>query len=99
MVRVTRIIARKWLGDVPEEKGFWCQDGRALKNLSELEVALREMGDETFRYHSSERGNDFSNWIRDVIGDDKLAEDLQKKTDRIEAARAVADRIAWLKKR
>ena len=97
MVRVTKSIAAKRLGDVPEEKRFWCQDGQVLKSLPELESTLRGMGEDTFRHHASEARNDFSNWVKDVIGDDKLASDLGKSKTRMQAAKNVADRIAWLK--
>jgi len=41
--------------------------------------------------------NDFSNWVRDVIGDEKLSRDLQKSTTQAQAAKSVADRVTWLK--
>lgn len=97
MVKITKTIAEERLADVPKEKRFWCSDRRVLKNLPELETALKEMSEETFRYHSNETKNDFSNWVRDVIGDEKLSRDLQKSTTRAEAAKSVADRVTWLK--
>jgi len=97
VTRVTKAIAQAWLADVPQDKLFWCSDGRTLHNLTELEVALREMSDETFRYHSNEEKADFSNWIRDVIGDETLSRQLQGSVSRLEAAKNVAARIAWLK--
>lgn len=96
IIRVTKSMAEGRLGDVPEEKRFWCHDGRVLKNLQELEAALGEMAEETFRYHTSETNNDFSNWVRDVIGDGKLSRDLLKSANQMQAAKAVAGRIAWL---
>ncbi len=96
MARITKTIAGGWLADVPLEKRFWCSDGHVLKNLSELEIALGEMSEETFIYHSNETKSDFSNWVRDAIGDEKLARDLLKSTTRARAARCVATRIAWL---
>jgi hypothetical protein len=99
MVSITKAIAQERLGDVPEEKRFWCHDGRYLKNLEELETALEQMTDETFRYHSSETKTDFSNWVRDVIGDEKLARDLLKSATQLQAAKNVAARIKLLKAR
>ena len=97
MVKVTRAIAQGWLADVPQEKVFWCSDGRILKNLLELGDTLKQMSEETFCYHSNEAKSDFSNWVRDVIGDEKLAEDLKKSLTPAQAAKSVADRVAWLK--
>jgi hypothetical protein len=97
MVKVTGEIAKAKLGDVKWEERFYCQDGKYLKNLKELEAALREMSDKTFRAHASGDKNDFSNWVRDVFSDDKLARDLLKSTSQTQAAKAVAERLAWLK--
>lgn len=99
MVQITKAVAAARLGDVTTEKRFWSVDGRYLKNLTELKDALQSMADETFSVHSNEAKSDFSNWVRDVIGDEKLAADLKNSTTRAQAARSVADRINWLKKK
>ena len=97
MVRTTKSVAEKRLGNIEQEKRFWCRDGREFMNLQELEAAFREMSDDTFRCHCNETKSDFSNWVRDVIGDEKLSKDLAKCTGPSQAAKIVADRIAWLK--
>jgi len=97
IVRISKEEAYKRLGDVADDKRFWCQDGKVIKNLRDLEEALNNMSDGTFHYHSSEDRNDFSNWIRDVLGDDKLARDLSKAKSRIQASRAIAQRISFLR--
>jgi len=97
MARITKKIAGEMLGEVSNDKQFYCTDGRVVKNLPELELALKEMSEETFCYHSSETKSDFSNWVRDVIGDEKLSRDLQKSASRTQAVKKVADRISWLR--
>ena len=99
MVRITKSVAEKRLGNVSQEKQFWCHDGRYLKNLQELEAALEQMEEETFRYHVNETKSDVSNWVRDVIGDDKLSRDLKKNATSAQAARSVAERIVSLMKK
>lgn len=96
MVKITQSMSRKKLEDVDQDKQFWCSDGRVLKNLTDLKVALEQMSADTFRYHSNEAKNDFSNWTMDVFGDKKLAMDLRKSTTQTQAAKCVADKIAWL---
>ena len=97
MVKMTRTAAEKILGDVPEEKRFWCHDGKYLKNLDELKEALEQMADEVFGYHANEAKTDFSNWVKDVIGDEKLSRDLLKCATQVQAAKAVGDRVMWLR--
>jgi hypothetical protein len=99
MVKIAKISkeeAKRHLGDVPDDKRFWCHDGKTIKNLKELRKALNDMSDETFHYHLGGGRNDFSKWIREVVGDDKLAEDLSKTKSRMQVSQAVAQRISFL---
>lgn len=89
----------KLTADVPQDKHFWCYDGRAFGNIRELGSALSGMSPETWQHHTSQSHNDFANWVRDVMGDDKLAADLQKATAPEAAAKAIGSRIAQLQKR
>jgi len=97
IVRISKEEANRRLGDVPDDKRFWCQDGKVVKNIKELEKALNDTSDDIFHYHAGEGRNDFSNWVRDVVGDNKLANDLSKAKSRIQASKAVAQRISFLK--
>ncbi|MGA2670944.1 MAG: DUF5752 family protein [Dehalococcoidia bacterium] len=96
IAKVNKEEAKRRLGDVPEDKRFWCHDDKTIKNLKELRKALIEMSDETFHYHLGGGRNDFSKWIREVVGDDKLAEALIKTRSRMQASQAVAERISFL---
>lgn len=97
MAKMTKQVAEKMLGEADRSKQFYCQDGRYFKSLAELESGLKTMTDQTFRSHCGGEKSDFSNWVRDVIGDDKLSRDLLKSTSRAQAAKNVAARIAWLR--
>ena len=96
IAKVSKEEAKRRLGDVPDDKRFWCHDGKIIKNLRELRKTLNDMSDGTFHYHLGEGRNDFSKWIREVVGDDKLAGDLSKTKSRMQASRAVAERISFL---
>jgi len=96
IIRISKEEAYRRLGDVADDKRFWCQDGKVIKKLKGLEEALNNMSDETFHHHSGEERNDFSSWVRDVLGDDKLARDLSKAKSRSQASKAVAQRISFL---
>jgi len=96
--KVFRIgTARRPLRDVPQDKVFWCHDGRVLKNLDELAAALQEMSEETYHNHVTAGKNDFSAWVWDVIGDRTLASELQRAVMRNSAAEVVKARLARLR--
>ena len=96
MARILKEDAERLLGDVPQEKAFWCCDDCILRNMKELGEALANMTDETFAYHSNAEKNDFGNWVNDVIGDAKLARDLAKSSSKAQAASRVAERVDFL---
>jgi hypothetical protein len=96
MTKILKQDAEKRLADVPGEYAFWCNDGRIVKSMRELKEALEQMGDAIYVYHVNAEKNDFSTWVKDVLVDEKLARDLSKSADRIEAARCVAARVAFL---
>ena len=91
--------AEKFLAKVPEENVFWCHDSRIFRDMKDLADGLNAMSDETFAYHSNEEKKDFSNWVKDVIGDEKLAQDLARAPSRVQAAVYVAARLAFLTSR
>ncbi|MFA5054567.1 MAG: hypothetical protein WC562_00100 [Dehalococcoidia bacterium] len=95
-IKVTKQDAQKFLADVPEKNTFWCCDGRIFRNMSELADGLETMSDETFFYHSNDEKHDFSNWLNEVIEDEKLGRDLSRPLTRREAAKRVNDRVTLL---
>jgi hypothetical protein len=95
-IKLTKQEAERLLANVPEEQAFWSNDGQVFRNLEDLNMGLNEMSDETYAYHSNAEKHDFSNWLRDVVQDEKLASDLAKPIDRQGAASRVSDRIALL---
>jgi len=95
-VKVTKQEAEKLLADCAEDHAFWCNDGQMFRNIRDLADGLANMSDETFAYHSNEEKHDFSNWLRDVIEDEKLASDLESPMTRSTAARRVKDRVSLL---
>ena len=88
----------KLLAKVPEEHVFWCCDDRIFGDMKELAEGLASMSDAVFAQHANSEKNDFSNWLRDVINDEKLAKDLQNVLDRNEAARIAVTRVTVLTK-
>lgn len=97
--RISKTQAQQWLGDVPGDKVFYCCNGEIYRNLRELESALERMRDDHFVYHVNPEKNDFSNWVRDVIGDQKLAQDLRGCKTRQDAQTIVRERVNFFSKR
>ncbi|MFA5368169.1 MAG: hypothetical protein WC333_09845 [Dehalococcoidia bacterium] len=95
-IKVTKQDALILLADVPDENAFWCCDGRVFTNMRELAEGLEAMSDETFLYHSNDEKHDFSNWLNEVIEDEKLGRDLARPLTRREAAKRVNDRVTLL---
>lgn len=92
----TKDEAQRVLRHVPDEKRFYCHDGKILNNIYDLKSALQQMDNETYNHHVTEEKNDFARWVREVLIDDKLAHDLAKCTCQNDAAAVVAERISWL---
>jgi len=92
LLAMTKAVSKSCLSDVAADKVFRCHDGRVIKNLDELSVALREMSDDTFRYHVTADKNDFSKWVEDVIGDHELSAVLKNSSTRSQAGKVVAAR-------
>lgn len=86
-----------YLKDVPPEKAFWVNNGWVIRNMEEMPAAFENMTDQTFTYHVNAEKNDFAVWVREVIGDKKLAAILQKVKTRQSAIEAVKRRIKQLK--
>jgi hypothetical protein len=92
----TKKQTAKSMAKAPVELVFWCHDGSVFNDLRELAEGLSAMSDETFFYHSNYEKQDFANWVRDVIEDAWLADELARATSRLQAAECVANRIALL---
>ena len=99
MAETLKQEAKRLLADVPSEYVFRCHDGLILQGMKELGNDLNSMADEIYVFHVNTEKNDFAKWVRDVIKDDILAKDLQKATNRTQAANRVNSRIAILSRR
>ena len=95
----TRDDAARVLSDTSEDKRFFSHDGCVSSNLQQLAECLMHMSEDSYRHHVTPQKNDFSNWIRDVFGDNKLANDLTACSNAAEAAEVINSRIVWLQKK
>jgi hypothetical protein len=95
----TKEDAARVLSDASGDKRFFGHDGCISSNLQQLADCLAHMPEDSYRHHVTPQKNDFSNWIRHVFGDDKLANDLAGIGSSTEAAKILRARIVWLQKK
>ena len=74
MTTITKDKAKNYLKGVEGATCFYCQDGSVFCNLRDLLRALKNMPEDIFYYHSNKDKSDFYQWIKNVFGDEKLAE-------------------------
>ncbi len=91
-------IAKKILGDVSPEQCFWVNNGPIVHNVNQLSSALRKMDDSTFMHHVNDTKNDFSAWVKHVVGDTSLANSISKMKTKKAMIDQLDKRLKLLKK-
>jgi hypothetical protein len=66
----------KILKKVKPEFCFILVDGKKITNLPQLALEIETMNDDVFFHHVGAENNDFANWIKEVIGEIKLADKI-----------------------
>ena len=87
------------LKDVKPENCFWINNGPIIMNIYELVTALQNIDAKTFYYHVNKDKNDFSEWIKGTLNDNKLAEDLLKTRNQKKTIKKIKKRISYIEKR
>ncbi|MBI2660391.1 hypothetical protein HYX07_04475 [Candidatus Woesearchaeota archaeon] len=96
---VTKDEAKRYLCNAAPEQCFWVNNGPILKNIEELANYLPDMPNEAFQHHVNSEKNDFSSWIKDIVGDQKLANDLLSSKSRESAVKKIKNRLNSLRKK
>jgi hypothetical protein len=86
------------LHDVKPENAFWLNNGPVVRNIYELLQALQQVDKSVFSYHVNPAKNDISNWIRSMLKDPLLADDLLKTTDKGKTIKKIKKRISQIEK-
>ena|SRR3989338_785085 len=84
------------LSDVKPEQCFWVHNGPVVRNLQELEKAMEYMDNETFLYHTCNSRNDFANWVKDILKDEELSDDILKDQSKDKTLKKIKGRIKFL---
>ncbi len=91
--------SKKRLSPVNESEKFKTKDGEEIESLESFYEKLKNMDEETFSHHVNEEKNDYSEWVKNSIGDETLALKLERTKDIEETMRIVEERIDELKRR
>jgi len=80
--------------NVEGERAFWVSDGKMIHNLFELAVAFKDMKLSTFKYHANKEKNDFYEWVKNILDNKELAEQLARTITKDKAELVVLRYIA-----
>jgi len=96
---ISKDTAEHYLRDIsPMWRAFWFHMHLYAKNLAEFSAGLEEIEDGVYLYHAEGHKNDLAKWVREVVGDGALADDLEKVRTRNEAVEITKKRVSDLKK-
>ncbi|NQV08446.1 hypothetical protein HQ529_01185 [Candidatus Woesearchaeota archaeon] len=84
------------LADVRPEKHFVANDGTVIKNIYSLVDSLKKINNNTFEHHVNNDRNDFANWIRHVLKDKELADNIQRLKNKTKIIRKIERRIKYV---
>lgn len=96
-MRLNKELATKILGGVDEGRRFYCHDGKFFCSLGELKDGIKNMSNDIFAHHTGPGRNDFSNWVRECVGDVRLADGLIG-LDKESALKKIGARITYIEK-
>ena len=71
-------VNSKYLVECADDKSFILSNGTKLNSIKQLSDYLNFMDDNIFNNHVNSSKNDFSNWIKDVFKNSKLANRISK---------------------
>ena len=97
-MKMKKDMAKKILGNVPPEQCFWINNGPIVKSVKQLTSAVKKMKDSTFMHHVNKDKNDFSAWIKHVVGDTALANSISKLKTKKAIVEQLNKRLKTLKK-
>ena len=86
----------KFLEDVPESHNFKLGN-KEVKNIEDLLHELKDLKDEEFRHYVGEEHNHFVNWIKEIVKDHTLANELESVKAKQDTINIISKRIKELK--
>ena len=65
-------------------KTFYLKGEKTFSSLKEFAKELKDMSMDVYEHHVTPKKNDFYNWIKNSLNEEKLAKKLEKKVNKIE---------------
>ena len=96
-MRLNKKLAKKIIGNVNKENKFFCSNEEVFSNLKNLKKGIEKMDNKIFSHHAQKGKNDFSNWVKECIGDVRLADGLiglSKKS----SSKKIESRITYIER-
>ncbi len=91
---MTKNILRK----LKPDEYFYLHDGKVIKSIEEFPLILKDISDDTFRYHVNPEINDFANWIKFLSDDADFVAKVEKCLTMDDMINAANVKINSLKK-
>ncbi|MFH2062935.1 MAG: hypothetical protein ABIJ46_02155 [bacterium] len=99
VIDTDRETAEQYLSDVePAWRSFWFGPQLMARNLEQFSAGLDRIDDQTYDFHVRGHERQLSRWMREVVGDGALADELDRVRTRDEAAAVVRQRVAELRR-
>jgi len=76
---------------LPPERCFHFPDGTSASSLDELRDKIESISYNTFYHHVDSSKNDFASWVRYVLKDPQLADELEKVNSIVETVELLND--------
>mgnify|MGYP001598973029 CR=1 FL=1 len=98
-MRMTKAKALEIMRRVEGEHCFFNNDGKVFCGFADLAQEITVMPQPVFNFHCNSKKCDFTNWISDVLGDEKLAKDMSAaKGIRSKIENLILKRVSQLEK-
>ena len=95
--KLTSERAQKLLREVEKEREFHSYSGNRIRSVEDLHDILIKMDEREFMFHRNNSKNDFYNWVKNVVEDIKLANDIARAKTKQTTVKRVDERIRILK--
>jgi predicted house-cleaning noncanonical NTP pyrophosphatase (MazG superfamily) len=66
------------------EKAFYLKDGKVFSTLEKFSKELQSMTKDVFEHHVNSNKNDFKEWMKNSLNEEKLAQKVDKKIKKVE---------------